>query len=125
MRAIRSFFPLAILSIFMLLGVATEAAAKPARPRRAPSAPAAPYKVTGVVQGVTDSRLFIKTPAGVEHMIKIDGRTAVIGAGGEAGSVSPAALLQAGEVVEVELDQRDLIKSAVRVSLPPQVLVKK
>jgi|GEM_PF-6562466 len=125
MKAIRFYFSLATLLVLISVGAVTEATAKPARSRRTPSAPLTPYQLKGVVQDVTDSRIFIKTSAGVEHAIRIDARTTILDEEGKAHPAPSAALLRPGELIEVELDRLDVVKSAVIVSPSPQLLVKK
>ena len=83
-----------------------------------PDALIAPLKLRGAVKDVTETRLFVETVTGVEHMIKIDGRTAIIDQAGKSHRACEIALLTRGLTVDVELDSRDIIKSAVKVVLP-------
>ena len=78
----------------------------------------APLRLIGTVKGVTESRLFVETGSGVEHMIRIDGRTTIVDQEGKPHRICDVALLTKGLTVDVKLDSRDMVKSAVKVSMP-------
>ena len=103
-----------------------QASTRATKARRAPVSKPAAQKLTGTLKGVTESRLFIETAPGVEHTIRVDDRTVVLTADGEPQPIRHAgALLRTGEVVEVELDRQDFVKSALTVAGPSTYLVKK
>jgi len=114
-----------LFTVFMSLA-STDLMAKPAAKLRRPARPAdaslAPLKLRGTIMGTTESRLFVETAPGVEHMIRIDGRTVIIDQDGRLHQVYDLALLTKGLTVDVELDARDMVKSAVKIALPPSFL---
>ena len=121
-------FCLFVISLWILVSIETApiALARPAHQFRVSASPLTPYRVIGVLRNITDSRVFVETASGVEHMIRIDGRTEILDQQGRAQSLrQAAALLRPGEVVTVELDQRDIVKSALRIVTPPAAMAKK
>jgi hypothetical protein len=114
----RKHFQLLLLAVLMMAPVGatvTEAVPQGKRAARAENWVTEAKRLTGVVKGVTETRLFIETEPGVEQTIRIDSRTTI------ARQTAP----QVGDVVEVELDRADIIKSALMIKTATTQVAKK
>ena len=110
-----------LLLMILITPVSTKLMAKPTgRVRRSVyvADASALLRLRGTVKGVTESKLFVETVSGVEHMIRIDDRTVIIDQNGRSHQVCDTALLTKGQTVDVELDSRDTVKSALKVAMP-------